>query len=66
MIHIHDMRLVTRKPLSGVCDQVRPKSTCSAIEVSWRLEILGTETRGIIISMQQITKVLIRLRGCAG
>ena len=35
-------------------------------EASQRLEISYTETRGIILSRQRITKALIRLRGCAG
>ena len=60
------MSLVTRKPVFGVSDQVRLKPVCTAIETSWRLEILNVETTGIILSKQRITKVLIRLRGYAG
>ena len=41
------MSHVMRKPVFGVCDQVRLKPACAAIK-------------------QWITKVLIRLRGCAG
>ena len=51
---------------SGVSDQVRLKLACSATEASIRLEILVTETRDITLSRQWTTKVLIRLRGCAG
>ena len=40
MIDILYMRLVMSKPLVGVCDQVRLKPACSAIETSYRLEIL--------------------------
>ena len=41
------MSLVTRKPVLGVCDQVRLKPACSAIETSKRLEILHIETTDI-------------------
>ena len=64
-IPIH-MSFVTRKPVFGISDQVRLKPACSVTEVSQRLEISYTETRGIILSRQRITKALIRLRGCAG
>ena len=37
------MNLVTRKPVFGVCDQVRLKQACSATEANYRLEILGIE-----------------------
>ena len=36
------------------------------IQAHWGLGILDTETSGIILSKQRITKALIRLRGCAG
>ena len=51
---------------SGVSDQVRLKLACSAAGASMRLAILVTETQDITLSRQQTTKVLIRLRGCAG
>ena len=51
---------------SGGSDEVRLKLACSATEASMRLEILVTETRDITLSRQRTTKVLIRLRGCAG
>ena len=54
------MSLVTRKPVFGVCDQVRHKPLCEATEARWRLEISDIETRGIIPSKQR-TKALIRL-----
>ena len=63
------MSLVTRKPVFGVCDQVRYKPACAATEATGRkrLEISDIETKGtcIILSRQQTTKVLIRLRECA-
>ena len=55
-----------RKPVFGVFDQVRLKPACSASAARKRLEISDTKTRGIILSKQWTTKVLIRLRGSAG
>ena len=49
-----------------VCDQVRHKPVSAATEAMRMLEISDIETRGIILSRQRTTKVLIRLRGCAG
>ena len=63
---VYNLSLVTRKPVFGVCDQVSLKPSCSATETRYMLEIFDLETRGIILSRQRITKVLIRLRGCAG
>ena len=47
---------VTRKHVFGVCDQVRLKLACSAIETSQRLEILHLETTDIILSKQRNNK----------
>ena len=63
---IWQLSLVTRKPVFGVCDQVRLKPACSVIEASKGHEIANIETRDIILSRQRTTKVLIRLRVCAG
>ena len=60
------MSLVTRKPVFGVSDIVRHKPACAATIASKRLESSDIKTRGIILSRQRTTKVLIRLRGCAG
>ena len=60
------MSHVKRKPVLGVFDQVRLKSVCSAKEASLSHEIANIGTRDIILSRQRTTKVLIRLRGCAG
>ena len=38
-----------RKPIFGVCDQVRLKPACSATETSYSLEILYSERYGIIL-----------------
>ena len=43
---VTQMSLVTRKPVFGVCDQLRLKPACSATETSQRLEISNIETRG--------------------
>ena len=56
----------TRKPVFRVCDQVRLKPACSATERLASLEILVLANIGIMLSRQRKTKVLIRLRGCAG
>ena len=60
------MNIVTRKPVFGVCDQVRLKPSCTAVETSLGHEILGIETKGIILSRHRTTMALIRLRRCAG
>ena len=51
---------------SGIFDQVRFKLACSATETSKNLELLDIASIHIILSKQQTTKVLIRLRGCTG
>ena len=56
------MSHVTRKPVFGVCDQLRLKQACSASETSKSLEISAIASRYIILSEQRITKALIRLR----
>ena len=60
------MSPITRKPVFGVCDQVRHKPACPATEASQSLEILDIASIDIILSKQRKTKALIRLRGCAG
>ena len=56
------MSCVTRKPVFRVFDQVRLKPVCSARV----MKIANKDTRDTILSRQRTTKVLIRLRGCAG
>ena len=51
---------------SEVSDQARHKPACAATEASMRLEILAIESRAIRLSKQRTTRMLIRLRGCAG
>ena len=65
-VHYLQMSLVTRKPVFRVCDQVRHKLACTATEAKQRLGMLDKEIGGIILSRQRTTKVLIRLRNCAG
>ena len=57
---------VTRKPVFGVCDQLRHKTACSADETSYDLQISAIASRGIILSRQRTTKAQIRPRACAG
>ena len=47
-----------RKPVFGVCNQVRFKPACSTAEASKRIETMGIEIRGIIPSRERITKML--------
>ena len=60
------MSIVKRKPVIGVCDQVRLKLACLADETSYGLEISAIASKSIILPRQWITKALIRLSGCAG
>ena len=50
-----------RKTVFGVCEPVRLKPACSAIETSKGAEILDLASKGIL-SSQRITKALIRLQ----
>ena len=51
---------------SNIFDQVWLKPACPATEASYNLETLDIASIHIILSKQRTTKVLIRLRGCAG
>ena len=46
-----DMSLVVRKPVFGVCNQVRHKSGCTTTEDEYRLGISDLESRGIVLSV---------------
>ena len=46
------MSHVTTKPVFGFFDQVKLKLACSVTEANQRLEILYTETKGIILTRQ--------------
>ena len=65
-VFFYNMSHDTTKHVFGVCDQVRLKPVCSTTEASWSLEISDLASLGITLSRQRTTKVLIRLRGCAG
>ena len=54
------------KPVFGVSDKVRFKLACSATETRWKIELSLVARLDMILSNKQITKALIRLRGCAG
>ena len=58
-----DLSHVTRKPVFGVCKQVRLKLACSADETSYGLDISAIRSRRMILFRQRTTKALIRLRG---
>ena len=60
------MCLIARKPVFRVCDQERLNPACSVTGTSQNLEISHIISFIIILSRQHITKVLIRLHGCAG
>ena len=47
-----ELSLVTRKPVFGICDQVRLKPTCSATEPSKSLEISAISSRSMKLSKQ--------------
>ena len=57
----NNMSLVMRKPVFGVCDQLRLKPACSTDDTSWGLEISAIASREIILSKQRTTNVLIRM-----
>ena len=60
------MGLVARKPVFGVSNKARQKPVSSATQTSLNLEISSVARLHMILSKKKITKVLIRLRGCAG
>ena len=60
------MGLVAKKPVFGVSDKARLKPVSSATETSYKTEISLVASLNMVLSKTQITKVLIRLRGCAG
>ena len=55
-----------RNTVFGVCNQVRFNLACSATETSKNIKILHVGSVDVILPRNQITKVLIRLHGCAG
>ena len=59
------MGLIARKPVFGVSNKASFKPV-SATETSWKIEISPVASLHMILSKKRITKVLIRLRGCAG
>ena len=60
------MGLDVTKPVFGIVDKVRLKPVFAATETSKKIEFSLEVSNDIILSNQRITKVLIRLRGCAG
>ena len=60
------MGLFARNPVLGVSDKVRLKLVCSASKTSYNILISLVASFDMILSNKQITKALIRQRGCAG
>ena len=60
------MGLIAPKPVFRVSNKTRLKPVSSATETSWKIEILLIASIDMIMSNEQITKVLIRLCGCTG
>ena len=55
-----------RKPVFGISHKMRLKPACSATENSKNSEILLVASFDTILSNKPISKVLLRLYGCAG
>ena len=67
MLKVYYMGLDATKPVSGVSKKKRKlKPVSSATGTSQKIEILLVASLEIILSNKRITKVLIRLRICAG
>ena len=60
------MGLIVTKPVFRVSDRVRFKPVLSAEETSWEIEKWLVASLDMILSNKRITKMLIRLRKCAG
>ena len=60
------MGLDTTKLVFGISDKVRFKPACLATKTSKTTENELVASLAMILSDKQITKALIRLRGCAG
>ena len=52
------------EPIFVVTDELRLKPVCSATETSWKIGVLHEASLDIVLSIKQITNVLIRLRRC--
>ena len=63
-LRIHYMGLVARKPVFGVSEKETLKPVSSALEASWKIEMLLVASLYMILSKTQITKAWIRL--CVG
>ena len=50
-MQIRVLSLIVRKPVLGVCDQVRHKPGCTTTEDDYRLEILDLGSRGIVLTV---------------
>ena len=65
--HVHyNMGLVVTKSVFGVSEKARHKPVSLTTETSLKTEISLVASFDIVLYKKQITKALIRLRGCAG
>ena len=55
-----------RKHAFGVSDRVRLKPVCSATETGKNLKIVHSAKLAYMLSIEQITKVLIKMHKCSG
>ena len=60
------MCLDARKTVLGVSEKTSFNQVSSATPTSFKIEILPVASSHMILSEKRITKVLIRLCGCAG
>ena len=59
------LSLAGRKPVFGISEKATFKLVSSATQTGKKFEISPVESLHMILSTKRITKVLIRLRGCA-
>ena len=60
------MGLNATKAVFGVSDKERLKLVSLALETAQKIEISPVASLDMVLSIKRITKVLIRLRECAG
>ena len=66
MLKVYYMGLDATKPVFGISEKTRLKQVSSATGTGQKIEILLVASLEIMLFNKQITKALIRLRGCPG
>ena len=61
---IYSMSLIKRKHVFGCLDQAKHKPFCACSEAALTIDIWNIKSIDWVLSRQQISKALIRLRGC--